>query len=499
MFVKLKKNIDEHKAGDVIDIADEKVARGYIEYGFAEESDAQAHVSAMVRSQLSDATAGITKELEDLKRSLQSGGNKPSKGPPSKGMEFDDDGVPFNGTIEHTESPADRGVDGKAIGRGLGEILGLLYRTRPSASQGERDHADQRLVEHFKLERTWDGSMSTASPAVARAGSESLSGGSAYGYFVKPEILGGYNEIAMEESLIEPYAFNIPVGATNEVHWPALDQYFAPGIGQTSATAGIQVFYKGESTQRQASDAKLREITYKIVDQTAYTQISRDLVADNYISAATVLQSLFLKAMAYKTDFVFLNGDGAGKPTGIRQSPALLTATRLLQNKIQLADLQAMLALFDMSCLKNAMFIAHQATYSQLLNVRDGTTLAFQPNSQITQAAMLSSIAGTKSAGMRYQAAGTLLGLPIRFTTEKLEVSGTGDIMLIDPTQYGVANRSGIEVAISEQFLFDTDQIAYRWKQRHDGKSLWMGPRQSTSPSGVIYKTSPFVQLSLGS
>lgn len=494
MFVKLISDIGQHKAGAVIDVA-EGIARGYIAAELAEESDAGSHLNSIVDQRLAAATAPITTALDELKRSIQSGDH--NKAPRSKGMKFDEDGVPFNETVEATESPADRGPGGKPLQRNLGEIMGLLYRTRSSASQHERDHADQALVETFKLERTWD--SSPKSDAVSRAGSESLSGGSAYGYFVKPELLGGYFEIAMEDSLIEPYAFNVPVGTTNEVHWPALDQFFAPGIGQTSATAGIQVFYKGEAYQRQASDAKLREVDFKIVDQTGYTQISRDLVADNYISAATVLQSLFLKAMAYKTDYVFLNGNGVGQPAGIRQSPALLTATRATATKIQLVDLQNMLAAFDMSCLKNAMWIAHQATYTQLLNIRDGNNLAFQPNSLITQASALSAIAGTKSAGMKYQAAGTLLGIPIRFTTEKLETVGTGDIMLIDPTQYGVANRSGIEMAVSEQFLFDTDQIAYRWKRRHDGKSLWLGPRQSTSPSGTIYKTSPFVQLSTGS
>jgi HK97 family phage major capsid protein len=493
MFVKLSTVIGDHKAGDIVEV-DEAIGRAYVAAGHAAESSEAARSDAEFQKRLADATQSIRDELAEQMRSINAGAK--SKGPPSGAMKFDDEGVAFDGSVEHTESPADRNVNGRVADGGFGEVMSLLYRTRPSASQDERDHADKRLVEHFKLERTWDGS---GSAAVNRAGSESMGGGSAYGYFVKPERMPGYFEIAMEDSLIEPYAFNVPVGATNEIHWPALDQYFTPGIGQTSATAGIQTYYKGEMSQRQKSDGALREVTFKIVDLTGYTQVSRDLVADNYISATSVLQNLFMKALAFKKDYVFINGDGVGKPTGIRNSPALLTATRALQNKIQLVDLQAMLAKFDMSCLKDAMFIAHQSTYGQLLAIRDGSNLAFQPNSLITQAAMFSTIAGTKSAGMKYQAAGTLLGLPIRFTTEKLETSGVGDIMLIAPSQYGVANRSGVEVAVSEQFLFDTDQIAFRWKLRHDGQSLWLGPRQSISPSGTVYQTSPFVQLSLGS
>jgi HK97 family phage major capsid protein len=499
MFLKLKADIGENKAGAIISVADDAVGRSYVAAGLADESNQDAHIEGMVASQLSRATEKLREDMTEIVRKI--GESSKSNGPPSKGMKFDDNGVPFDGTVEGTESPADRGTDGKAVQRGLGEVISLIARTGPRVPSDVRDHADKRLVETFKLERVadfHDANLSTRGQAVSRAGTESMSGGSGYGYLVKPELLAGYFEIAMEDSLIEPFVRNIPVGSTNEVLWPALDQYFIPGIGQTASAAGIRVYRKGEITQRQASDGKVRELLYKITDLTGYTQISRDLIADNYISAASVVQELFLRALSFTMDFEYINGDGVGRPTGLRQSAALLTATRTNAGKIQLEDCQAMLAKFHQSRMKSAMWIAHQSCFTELCTIKYGSgTPAFLPNASIGQDSAFTAISGGSSNDARFVTQGTLFGKPIRFTTDKLEFLGTpGDIMLVDASSYGVAMRQGVEIGVSEHFSFDTDQIAYRYKVRNDGKSLWTGPYSSTSPSGTVFKTSPFVQLS---
>jgi HK97 family phage major capsid protein len=486
MFIKLKSDAGGHKAGAVIEIPDEAVARGYIASGLAEESDQSGLVASLVEARLGAINESVASTLDEFKRTFLD--KTPSNGPPAA----PDKGVEFDGEIEGTESPSDRGVDGKNVSRGLGEILQLIARTSIHQPQADREHADERLVRHFELPK-----VKNSEGVVSRTGTESMSGGATYGYFIKPEILSGYFEIAMEDSLIEPYAFNVPVGTTNEVNWPALDQYFTPTAGQSAATAGVQVYRKSEIRQRQASDAKLRNITLKINDLTAFTSVSRDLVADNYIAITTLLPSLFMKAMAFTKDYEFLNAQGGDRPIGLRNSAALLTVNRGTASHIYFPDLLKMLSIFDQSRLKSAMWIAHQSTYTELAAIKDSSgTFAFQPNALITQAAMFSAISGTKSGGMNFAAQGTLHGLPIRFTSDKLEILGTaGDLMLIDPSQYGVANRSGIEVGVSDQFLFDQDQLCYKWKLRNDGQSLWSGPRLSTTPAGGLFKTSPFVTL----
>jgi HK97 family phage major capsid protein len=311
---------------------------------------------------------------------------------------------------------------------------------------------------------------------------------------VRPEFINSLFELAMEEQVVEPYAFNIPVGQTNSISWPALDQYFTPASGQSATYGGVQVSRKGENTQRSSSDPKLRNIEFKITDLTGLAYFSRDLIQDNFLAADLIAQEQFGKAMAWRKDWEFLNANGVGKPLGIRNCPALLTQSRNTGSHVKYEDLVNMLSKFHMARLKNAMWLANQTTFVDLISITNNAgNYVFQPNTQITQAVSPSLIGRTESNGLRYAAQGTLMGLPIRFTEKLPALGSAGDLMLIDPTQYGVATRQGLEVGISEHFAFDTDQIVYRFKIRNEGQPLWLGPYISADSANT--KFSPFVQL----
>lgn len=482
------------KHRDIVDV-DEAVARAYISVGKAKES---TEVEKALRSELqrehertSDHINSLFEKLE--KRLTESA---PANGPPSRGMSFD-----ANGDVV---KPEDRGVDvgdGRGIRAGeaaadrgkqcFGEILNLLMRQRVSDDGNERTWATDRLEKSYGLERR----KFDPENVVSRAGTESVGGGASYGYLLKPQFYGSLFEIGMEDSVIYPYAFKVPIGNSIELRWPTLDQFFTPTSGQSASYGGVSVFRKGENTQRQTSDAKLREVTYKVTDLTGYTPLSRDLVADNYIAADAVIQRVFGRAIEWKKDEECFRGSGVGKPLGILNSPALVSVTRNTSARIKYEDLVGMLAVLHQSSLPNAMWVAHQSTYTDLSVITNTSgTPVFQPNAMINQAMMLSLMAKTTTVpDLKYKAMGTLLGLPIRFT-EKVPALGTaGCLMLIDPTQYGVAERAGLEVGVSEHFLFDTDQIAFRFKLRNDAQPLWLGPYTSADASAT--KWSPFVQV----
>ena len=112
----------------------------------------------------------------------------------------------------------------------------------------------------------------------------------------------------------------VPVGNALEFKWPALDQYKAPttaaGVTQSAIYAGFQLFYKGEITQRTYSDAALDMITFKIVDLTGFTTLSRDLIADNYIAMDAMAQRVFARGFQWMEDYMSIQGPGVGKPQG---------------------------------------------------------------------------------------------------------------------------------------------------------------------------------------
>ncbi len=336
---------------------------------------------------------------------------------------------------------------------------------------------------------------------VTRTGTDSLSGGSTYGFALKPEFLGNVFEISMEQQVFANATQSIPVSSGNEVRWPAWDQYKAPttagGITQSAVFAGIQLYYAGETTQRTPTDANLNTINFKIVDLTAFTSFSRDFVVDNYLAFDSAVTRMIGRAFGWMEDYMGIVGPGMGRPQGFQNSSATLVVNRATSSKIQPVDLTTMIANTSPMVWDSLRWITNITAFPQLSILQDSSgNYVFQPNALISQAMALSVAdrsVGGRGAELMHRPMGQLLGIPVYFSEKVAVLGSTGDLNLVAPSQYGYARRSGMEVAVSEHFYFDTDRIAYRMKQRHDGKSLWRAPYQQADGSNT--KVAPFVLL----
>lgn len=483
IYIRLLEDFAGHKAGSVLH-EDEGIARAYIAHGKAVESNGDEHLTAMLRSEREETQRLFDARIQAMETRFAS---IPSAGPPSRGMAFGDDGVPIppGTTVEAGESSVDRGPIG------FGDLLrSIAVESSPIYEHSERERCGTRIRAHYA---EGVNAYDRSGKPVQRAGSESLTGGSTYGYLIKPEFYGSLFEFAAEDSVLYPYGLNVPIGTTNELNIPTLDQYLTNASGQSSQYAGLWVGRKGEADARPRSDAKLRNVTFKTTDLTGFTVLSRDLVADNYIAADMIIQRLFARAMAWKMDYECFNGDDVGKPLGYFNSPALLTVTKVTSSHIRLEDLFAMQAALHPASWKNAVWYAHQSCLADLGAIISASpnVLAYQPNTALSQAMELSIMGKTAVNDMKYRAAGTLQGRPIYFTEKVPKLTVTGCLSLVDPTQYGIATRAGLEVGLSEHFLFDTDQLAFRFKIRNDMRPMWLS--YYTDPSAVKY--SPFIQL----
>lgn len=63
----------------------------------------------------------------------------------------------------------------------------------------------------------------------------------------------------------------------------------------------------------------------------------------------------------------------------------------------------------------------------------------------------------------------TLMGKPVNVMNQMAALASNGDIVLGDFSQFVVAEKNGLNVAISRDFKFDTDEIAYRVTCRYAG------------------------------
>jgi HK97 family phage major capsid protein len=526
MFVKMKSTIFNCEVGRVYDLDDE-YARSFVKMDKAEAISASEFISASRKADDDELRRSIKSEIGAEVRAViesfaKTNGN-PNPQPPgtNSGVDFNNIASGGDPAVDANKRMFERIAEDNRRGnrRGIGEILRMVaLLSKPQLA----DHPNQLVMASRRMqllsgnvtEQSFDERTNTFTvrttrenpdgslDVITRTGTDSLSGGTTYGFALKPEYLPNLFEISMEQQVFANVAQRIPVGQGNEVKWPAWDQYQAPttfnGVIQPAVVAGVQLAYESEAAQRQPTDAKLNTIDFKIVDLTAFTALSRDFVVDNYLAFDAALTRMIGRAFGWMEDYMSLQGPGIGRPQGYFNSPAALVVTRHSSSTVTSVDLTAMIASVSPMVWSDLRWITNITTIPQLAILANNSgTPVFQPNALITQAnqyTIMDKSTGGLGPDLMHRPMGTLLGFPI-FFSEKVPVLGTqGDISLVSPSQYGIAERSGLEIAVSEHYYFANDLIAYRLKKRHDMKALWRAPYQQADGSAT--NVSPFVLLS---
>jgi len=540
MYLRFLQDWASWKKGEISDDISEAVGQVLINEGQAEKSDVMSYVRASTASELQKLRTELT---ETVKGSLQGGRTAPN-GPPN-GTGTGGDGKTINtdsrsfglvntlqaDAIGHSSSPIDREISkyyrpredaeaGKPLTEhqkaGFGRAIKWIGMCGKPAGldPGQVQFANRCLMAmsgdagEYKFDEQTGTFVETQRrvlpgggvETITRTGTDSLSGGSTYGFALKPEYLGNLFEISMEQQVFVNAAQGIPVTQGNEVKWPAWDQYRPPvtvaGVIQSAVFAGIQLYYEGESAARVESDALLNMINFKVVDLTFFTAISRDFQKDNHLAFDAALTRMFGRAIGWMEDYMSIQGPGVGKPQGYFNGPSTLVVNRAAANKIRPADLTAMISSVSPMVWDDLRWLTNITTFPQLSILSDGTNYVFQPNALISQAMKLSAMdksIGGRGAELMHRPMGDLLGFPVYFTEKVPTLGNTGDLSLVAPSQFGVARREGLEMGVSEHFYFSTDLVAYRGKLRHDMKPLWRAPYQQADGSNT--QVAPFVIL----
>lgn len=510
--------LDDDLVGGLV--ARDKVERVSFEtYNRAVQGDREE----ALRRSIADQLAPMKEQLDRLLGGRSAGGGAGAGGLPTGGGAVNFSHIAANAdsdpALRANRLLLERIKRGKETGQpvGMGEVLNLVgVLGKPHLfSPAHVQHASRRLQDlcggaeeqvfnettgkwdTTRTRQTSDGGFET----IIRTGADSLAGGTTYGFALKPEYLGNIFEISMEQQVFANAAQRIPVGQGIEVKWPAWDQYQAPqivnGVMQSAAFSGISLYYETEAAPRVPTDGKLNMIDFKIVDLTAFTALTRDFVVDNYLAFDSALTRMIGRSFGWMEDYMAIQGPGIGRPQGYFNSPASLTVNRANADKIASDDLTAMIASASPMVWQDLRWITNITTIPQLaILLNKAGTPIFQPNALITQAQQFSiqdkSVGGT-GAELMHRPMGTLVGFPVYFSEKVPTVGSTGDLSLVAPSQFGVAQRSGVEIAVSEHYYFLNDLIAYRLKMRHDMKSLWRAPYQQADGSNT--QVSPFVLL----
>jgi HK97 family phage major capsid protein len=296
------------------------------------------------------------------------------------------------------------------------------------------------------------------------------------GYLVPPQFAAAILESAVESEIVFPRAKKQPMSGRS-VTIPSLDISGSFQDGQSVGTGGMVMQWTEESGSISQTQPKFRQIELIAHKLAGSVPVSNELLADNAVGLETRLISLFGEAISYTRDWSYLRGDGAAKPLGVLNSPALIRAGDGTLDYESIVDIYKHL---HPMCHGNAVWVVSIYQMDSIVDLQqtNNTLVTWIPN-------------------LRDNVPATILGLPVMWT-EKLPTADKDCILLADFSKYIVAQRtSGIEVAMSQHARFDEDQTVWRVTYRTDGQPEWNNSIEVGS--GTDNKLSCFVSMEAAS
>lgn len=239
-----------------------------------------------------------------------------------------------------------------------------------------------------------------------------------------------------------------------------------------SRMGGVQGYWLAEAAQKTASKPKFRQIDLKLKKVAALCYATDELLAD-----ASALESWIANEvpneLRFKVEAAIINGDGVGKPLGILQSGALVSATRTDASEIDAYDVGRMWAR-RLPGFNDYVWFVNPAVFPQLLNMTIGQMPVYAPSIR---------------PDVPY---GTLLGRPVIENEYCPNLGTVGDILLASPSAYALITKAGVEAASSIHVKFDYDETCFRFVYRVDGAPYFNAAITAYDGSNTV---SPFVAL----
>jgi HK97 family phage major capsid protein len=274
--------------------------------------------------------------------------------------------------------------------------------------------------------------------------------------FISQLLMRTYDNDLLARTRLFPMSSNI-------LRIPAVDE---TSRADGSRFGGIRAYWKGEGPPAMPySKPGLSEVKIELSTLTLLIRVTNELLED--ASALEVyVNDMSAQELNFKLGDGIVNGDGVEKPFGIMQSPARVAvpkesgqaaATVVSQNIVK------MWSRMFAPCRDNAVWLINQDVEPQLFTMTIGTAGA-------NLAVYL------PPGGLSSSPYATLMGRPV-LPVEFCNTVGTeGDIILADLSQYLTGTRNGIQSLASAHVFFDTNEFAYRFTLRMDGRPWWKTP-----------------------
>lgn len=249
-----------------------------------------------------------------------------------------------------------------------------------------------------------------------------------------------------------------------------------------SRWGGLRGYWVSEAASLTASKPTFTTVTLQLKKLAVLVYATSELLEDNQYALETYLNDLVPQEFAFLIDDSILNS-GSGAMTGIIGHASTVVVNKESgQSATTLVwkNLLNMYARMYGPSMPNAAWYINQDLIPQLFQIKDDDNhaLYIPNNGQVNN--------------VQYPPSGFLFGKPV-YTVEAAATLGTvGDIGLYDMSQYGVIQKNGVRSDVSIHLQFLTDETAFRFITRIDGRPLWTS---TLTPFKGSATQSPFVTL----
>lgn len=297
------------------------------------------------------------------------------------------------------------------------------------------------------------------------------------GLLLEPTLVSEIIKPQHEDGPFSNDARRLPVGANSNYGW--LNAVDETSRVTGSRWGGIRGYRLAEAATKTASKPTFRRIQWELKKYAAVVVATDELLQD-----AAMFSEIVKTGCAEELNFMLnediFDGMGIAGPQGFMNSGALITVTRTDANKILGSDVSAMYNRMDLRGRNSAKWYVSNDAAPQFDNLfAVGSTAVLYPYASI-------GADGVKR----------LYGRPIVTTEFNSSLGTVGDVVFADMNQYLIWEKGGIQSAQSIHVYFLTDETAFRFVMRVDGKS---SVNTALTPFKGSTTTSPFVALSTAS
>jgi len=252
-------------------------------------------------------------------------------------------------------------------------------------------------------------------------------------------------------------------------------------LGTGNRRGGVRFYWASENSSVTTSRPKFREMKLSLKKAAAAVYVTEEQLQDTAALESYVMRIL-PEEIRWGVEDSILNGTGSGQPLGIESCGAVVSVakeTGQAADTITYANLANMWAQLWAPSQSNAIWLHSQDVLPQLMtmtiDVGTGGLPVYLP-----------------PGGASAAPYGTIFGRPA-FVHESCDNLGdVGDIMLIDPSQYQMIEKGGMQSASSIHVRFLEGETVFRFISRVDGQPMW---NSALTPANGGNTVSPFINL----